>query len=684
MTEPIKTIVFVVVGAVALVAAYFIDRPTQVVNVESLVGEVLNNDFEVDAPKRLKIVRYDRQTGETRQFEVASVDGVWSIPSKQDYPADATRQMAAAANALIDRKILRVAAQDAQGHEELGVVDPLSSKLDSNSIGVGTRVTMTDADGKDLVDMIIGKQVKGSDGQRYVRKANQDVVYVVELNAEPLSTSFDDWIEDDLLKLSPFDIRRVFINDYSAELGLGMTPDGRVAPHISWDRRNEFTVTYDNADSKWKLADVKKYDKPKKAMVPDQLADDEELNQDSLGTLRTALDDLLIVDVARKPDGLSADLKAGNDFLNNEEAYRDLVSKGFSPVPLKPGAEPEILSSEGEVICSLRDGVEYVLRFGQLQVQTESAAGDAASSESQSKDSAESKADVDATGEKADAAKTADDAAKKDAGSEEGKNLRRYLFVMARFNEEVIEKPKLKELPPTPESPSKPAEDEAAAPPAAGGDEPAAADKPEATDETNPEQPNADEAKEDEAKKVESKPEDKPGEAAAATGAEEKAAEGEDSKEPSAEDKAAAERKAIEEENKRLQDEYNRTVEGGKKKVAELNERFGDWYYVISNDVYKQIHLGRAQVIKKKEKPAGEGAAAPGSAASANPLSGLPNLPAASESKAAEENAATENAPASTPPATESATPAAQQKAPATEGETPADDEAPALNGESQ
>src|SRR5690606_15739534 len=52
-------------------------------------------------------------------------------------------------------------------------------------------------------------------------------------------------------------------------------------------------------------------------------------------------------------------------------------------------------------------------------------------------------------------------------------------------------------------------------------------------------------------------------------------------------DTLAADRAAIEVENKRLQDEYNETVEKGKKRVAELNQRFGDWYYVISNDVYK-------------------------------------------------------------------------------------------------
>ena len=37
-------------------------------------------------------------------------------------------------------------------------------------------------------------------------------------------------------------------------------------------------------------------------------------------------------------------------------------------------------------------------------------------------------------------------------------------------------------------------------------------------------------------------------------------------------------------------------------KLNELNLRFADWYYVISDDVYKKIHLGRVDVVKQKEK----------------------------------------------------------------------------------
>ncbi|WP_428306477.1 DUF4340 domain-containing protein [Lacipirellula sp.] len=602
MSESAKTIAFVVLGVVAVGAAYFIDRPTEAVNVNTLVGSSINTGFEVDEPKRLQIVKFDKPTAKTKQFEVASTDGVWRIPSKQDYPADAAQQMATAANALVDRKVLRVAAQTAQDHEALGVIDPQSAKLDSNSEGVGTRVVMSDAEGKTLVDMIIGKKVKDAEGQRYVRNSNQDVVYIVELDPASLSTNFDDWIEDDLLQLAPFDLQQLYINDYSADLGFAMSQDGRIVPQVSWDRRSEIKLDYDAEGAKWNLGDLKGYDKATKQMVEQTLPEDEEINQEAINQLRTGLDDLLIVDIAKKPGGLSDDLKAGNDFMTNQEAFQDLIAKGFSPVPLKAGAPPEILSSEGELIATQRDGVEYVLRFGQLQVQTDSADGEVP---------------VDPT---------AVEEAAKAAASRDGKDLRRYLFVMARFNEDAIPKPQLKELPAAADSEgtkeeAAPAEEAKPAaepnPEGAGGDQAESLQNDEPTDETDP----ADAAAETEAKKpAEETPAEAPAVAAEPTDEAPAAAE-----KPAAqpgEDTAAAERAAIEQENQRLQDEYNETVEKGKQRVAQLNQRFGDWYYVISNDVYKQIHLSRDQVFKKK---GAEGEGAP--ADDANPLQGLPNLP---------------------------------------------------------
>ena len=39
----------------------------------------------------------------------------------------------------------------------------------------------------------------------------------------------------------------------------------------------------------------------------------------------------------------------------------------------------------------------------------------------------------------------------------------------------------------------------------------------------------------------------------------------------------------------------------GKERVAELNDRFGDWYYVISDEVYKKIAIGRDELIERHD-----------------------------------------------------------------------------------
>ena len=75
------------------------------------------------------------------------------------------------------------------------------------------------------------------------------------------------------------------------------------------------------------------------------------------------------------------------------------------------------------------------------------------------------------------------------------------------------------------------------------------------------------------------------------------------------------ERERIEKENKRKQEEYDEKVAKGKERVKELNGRFADWYYVISDKVYRQIHLNRDDVVKKKDKETKDDAAAgPGGA----------------------------------------------------------------------
>ncbi|MCI0335167.1 MAG: DUF4340 domain-containing protein [Planctomycetes bacterium] len=611
MTENAKTITFVIVGMLAVVIG-IASRPSSAeLDEKSLEGTDLTKNFtSVEDAKRLRIVRFDEDTATRREFEVAEQDGLWSIPSKDGYPADAARQMAEAATSLMDRKILQVASGSAGDHEQFGVIDPSSPKLEAGQNGVGTRVTIFNEQQDPLVDLIVGKAVKGAEGQRYVREAGRNMVYVIEIDRSKLSTNFEDWIEKDLLKLNSWDLQQVDVKDYSATLVQVMTPEG---PSIGIDRddRAELTLGYSDSDGKWTPVKLRSFDRSKGEdgeYVDFTLAEDEELNDESLNGLKTALDDLQIVDVVRKPQGLSEDLKAGAEFVSNQKAFLDLVSKGFTATGIGAGAPQDIISSDGEVVATMKNGAEYVLRFGNL---TNVAGG-------------EKPEDAAATGQAADAA----------AGADEKKadnDVNRYMFVMARFNENAVKQPELETLPELPSSEEAKPATEAVPADAAAGDAAASATPPaEGAPATPATEANAETPKAEEAKADESKPaatdEPKNADAPAAVPAAEKEKELE---------KVMAQRKRIEQENQRKMDEYQETLKKGKEAVKDLNLRFGDWYFVVDDNVFQKIRLGRDDVIKKKEKPKAEGEAPAGAT---NPFpgagtapAGLPEIPSAKQ-----------------------------------------------------
>jgi hypothetical protein len=259
-----------------------------------------------------------------------------------------------------------------------------------------------------------------------------------------------------------------------------------------------------------------------------------------------------------------------------------LAERGFLYAAL-PGEDPQIYSSEGEVMATTKDGVKYVLRFGDL------------------------------AGVETPAEKTEDKPADPNNPEEpKSSGPSRYLFVTATFDESVIPKPEMTPIPGE-ETPAAKPEGETPAEGEQPAEEPAAEEKPEEAPATEapPAEPAADapaEEKVPETKTVaqEGQPETKeaaPAEtpAAEAPAAEAKPAEGE-AKPAAAAPPTEEEQKKIEirQENKRKQDEYDAAVKRGQDKVKELNERFADWYFIISDDVYKKIHLTRADIIKKK------------------------------------------------------------------------------------
>lgn len=564
MNELQKTLACVVVAVGVLALVGFTRRPLVDTTVDSEIGQPLFPDFKDPlAARSLEIINFDEETSNAQSFKVEQRDGVWSLPSHYNYPADAEDQMAEAAASLVDLKIAGVASVNAKDHGLYGVVDPELAEV--GAVGVGKRVTLKDGSDKKLVDLIIGKEVADAPTIRYVRRARKDPVYRVKVSADKLSTKFEDWIEDDLLKLNAWDIRQVTFNNYSVDEVQGtIKTEG-----------DPLVLTYDDKDLKWSM---------------DGLAEGEELDTETLNGMKTAVDDLKIVDVQRKPPVVSPLLsKAAVEMSNQEfmEMRMSLQSKGFYF-----NDKGELFSNQGEVIVGMKDGVQYTLRFGEIALGT-------------------------GAGEKDDESSGEEGVA--DGKGDDGLGINRYIMVSTEFNEDLIPMPEPPaEEPATEEAPGEDAEGEAKETPQKepedGAPNEASPDEP-GTDEASPENAGTDEAADDQSV-------DEQADAAALDVDNALAQAGPDDPAPPAENTEAEagadeakpgsgepkeEKSEAQKEYERKLDERAKKIEEGKKQVDELNERFGPWYYVISDEVYKKVRLDRSNVVKINETPAGEG-----------------------------------------------------------------------------
>jgi hypothetical protein len=86
--------------------------------------------------------------------------------------------------------------------------------------------------------------------------------------------------------------------------------------------------------------------------------------------------------------------------------------------------------------------------------------------------------------------------------------------------------------------------------------------------------------------------------------------------------KTQADEKEAKEKTDREKADYEKKLADGKKKVAELAERFGPWYYVTPGDSFRSINLDRAAITQPKKPPGSPGSSsdtAPGSTPFVNP-----------------------------------------------------------------
>lgn len=406
MSAATRTGIFWAVAVVMVGIATIVAWPTPTkTELGSIVGKPLFENFEdpLNAAS-LKIVTYDPEQSELEPFEVRKdlETGVWTIPSRQGYPADAVEQMKKAANSLVGLRILDIQTENPEDHDDLGVVEPKLEDAQAGGEGVGRLVTFRDESKDTLASLIIGKPVEDSEGQIYVRKPGQDPVYVVKLDDGTLTTDFQEWIEEDLLQLSSIDLKQMVLKDYNASTNIG--------GQISLARN--YTAELSTDGSQWQLDRLLEYDPQQPMADPTEVEvpGDKELNQSKLDEITNALDDLTIADVVRKPEGMSASLRADEELISDNEAVSSLASRGFYPVSSGAAGETEVLAANGELTTTTNDGVRYVLRFG-------------------------------------DVSGLADEQSSGESGETSSSGLNRYLLVTARVAEDQFPPPDLQEVP---------------------------------------------------------------------------------------------------------------------------------------------------------------------------------------------------------------------------------------------
>lgn len=380
MSSVVKTLLFVAVAAGLCLLATFSAPSITPPALYDDTGEAFFPEFtQPEQAVALEVVEYSADTAEIRPFRVERKAGRWTIPSHHGYAADAKEQMAKSAGMLIGLLKDGVRSDRSEDHVAFGVVDPKDPAADLE--GRGTLVKFEDDAGNQLASLVIGKEVEGRDGLRYVRVPEKKRTYVAKLPTMP-STKFDDWIETDLLGASSYDMQQIVLDNYSI--------DEQTYTRIPGD-----ILKLAKKDFDWTLEGI------------DEAT--EEVDEERVGEITSELAALKIVGVRQKPAGLTRDLTKAEGIQITAETALSLQGRGFFVTN-----DGNLYSNEGDLLAMTKKGVVYTLRFGEVLY---------------------------GSGESVTAGDADEGAAAEGADAAEGLTANRFLMVTAGFDGSLLVKP---------------------------------------------------------------------------------------------------------------------------------------------------------------------------------------------------------------------------------------------------
>jgi len=164
----------------------------------------------MDRRNSVASIRVQRASG---GYVVRRVGDAWTLQDKGDFPVQID-QVRKTINAIADATTVEAKTKDPARHVKLGVED--FDALDSKSV----LVTLADKDGKELAQLVLGKEAEASgmqaSTQRYVRKGGDAQSWLVSLKLD-LPEKPTDWLAKEVLKVPQDRVRAIEIRQPDGE-----------------------------------------------------------------------------------------------------------------------------------------------------------------------------------------------------------------------------------------------------------------------------------------------------------------------------------------------------------------------------------------------------------------------------------------------------------------------------------
>lgn len=373
------------------------------------IGEKLFENFtDPSRMKRIQIAQINPDTGELQKLTLVRDEDeeTWRLPDASNFPAENAERVSKIIAPLLQLSVLNVVNEDAKStdliqteklHKECGLLNPLTfeSAIEVDEIGKsesgknlaqgsGLSIKIDGANGETLVDMIVGKRVPESSAtrdNRFVRMTNDNVVFIVDFSGDstqdvgttefteyPNRFSFNpmDWVDDDLLRISRWDVVHLITRDY--RFTLAKTNGKFDTLDVRQNGSAVFKQSPENSLSRvWSVIGIMKPDKDG-SIKPVKISNQEKVDSEKLSELANLACSLKIVDVRKKTPALIScfnNLRFGIEMTNQSSVLGEFGFSFFDHDPLNPEQiEPLLVGEGGSIELQTKNGGDIVLVFG--------------------------------------------------------------------------------------------------------------------------------------------------------------------------------------------------------------------------------------------------------------------------------------------------------------------------------